>query len=217
MRPLVILLVIVCAASTGRADPELAAKAHYQQGETLYESGHYREARAEFVAGYELSHKATFVFNAAECSRLAGDLDTARQDYARYLQLDPGGKHAALARARLDAMTAPTPPAKPAEPAPVAPPPAPPVAPKPTPVVTPPPVVAPPSVVIAQKVSPPPSSSLTGTATFAAEPSPSIWHRKSLWIGVGVGAALVAGSVAIYAATRHHDTMCTPPNCVVVP
>jgi tetratricopeptide (TPR) repeat protein len=212
-----ILLVIVCAGSTGRADPELAARAHYQLGETLYQSGRYREARAEFVAGFELSHKPTFVFNAAECSRLAGDLDTARQDYARYLQLDPSGKHAVLARARLDAIAGTTPwPAKSPDPTPAAAPPVAPSAQTPSPVVTPPPAVATPSVVL-QHVSQPQPSQVTGIATFVVEPSPPIWHRKSVWIGIGVGAALVAGSVAIYAATRHHDTMCTPPNCVVVP
>ena len=104
MRSAVLLFVIACASSTAFADNgdhAEAAKAHYERGQTLYAGGQYAEARAEFLAGFELSHKAAFLFNAAECARLLGNSDAARDGYDQYLKLDPNGKLASLALQRI--------------------------------------------------------------------------------------------------------------------
>ena len=196
MKRIVVLFVLACTASLGRAEPPLPAKTLYAQGQTLFAAGHYREAREHFLAGFELSHKPAFVFNAAECARLLGDRDAARADYERYLQLEPDGKQATLARERLAAL---------------APPPAPPPVSAPPPPAPAPPIAAP-AVVAAHVTSEP---TVTGTTALAvARPAADSGH-KVLWIGVGAGVALVAGAVAVYAATRH-DMTCSPPGCVVV-
>jgi tetratricopeptide (TPR) repeat protein len=103
---LVLLFAVVCLSSNAFADDHLAdaAKAHFEQGQTLTAAGQFAEARAEFLAGFELSHKPAFLFNAAECSRLMGKNDVAREGYDQYLKLDPNGKLAMLALQRLDEL-----------------------------------------------------------------------------------------------------------------
>jgi len=127
----VLLVALACLSSNALADGADhladAAKAHYERGQSLYAGGQFAEARAEFLAGFELSHKPAFLFNAAECARLMGQSDAAREDYDKYLKLDPDGKLAMLAFQRLDELGWP---AKTNE-TPPSPPPAPPPAPAP--------------------------------------------------------------------------------------
>jgi hypothetical protein len=108
MRSAVVMFAIACLGSSAFADDHVAdaAKAHYEQGQTLYAAGQYPEARAEFLAGFELSHKPAFLFNAAECARLMAKFDVARDGYDQYLKLDPNGKLAMLALQRLDELGA---------------------------------------------------------------------------------------------------------------
>ena len=118
-----LLFAVACMSGSAFADGNdrlaEAAKAHYEQGTTLYAAGQFAEARAEFLAGYELSHKPAFLFNAAECARLMGKLDVARDGYDQYLKLEPNGKLAMLALQRLDEMgPKPTDAAKPTSPPP---------------------------------------------------------------------------------------------------
>ncbi len=80
------------------------AKASFDRGNALFKQGQYIEARAEFSAGYELSHRALFLFNIAECSRKNGDDARARDYYTQYLKVEPTGEMAALARQRLVAL-----------------------------------------------------------------------------------------------------------------
>lgn len=198
MRAIILLMILACTASLGRADAVSdAAKDHFEHGQTLFNGGHYLEARVEFMAGFDLSHRALFLFNAAECSRLVGERDAAREGYTRYLQLEPSGNFAALAHQRLTDLGPAAPPSA-------------------SPAMSP---AVPPPAVAATRAAAAPQSTPTTTGTVAverAEPEPSVWHRKGVWIGVGIGVAVIAGSVAVYAATRHQDT-CMPPGCVVVP
>jgi hypothetical protein len=120
MKSVAMLFAAICVASPAYADDSLAdaAKTHYEQGQTLYAAGRFAEARAEFLAGFELSKKPAFLFNAAECARLLGDTQIARDGYNRYLQLEPNGRLAMLAMQRLDELgpathVEPTPPAIP--------------------------------------------------------------------------------------------------------
>jgi hypothetical protein len=112
-RSAIVLLVLGLAGSASAwAQPapatthEAEARAHFERGTAHYKDGRYLEARAEFAAGYELSHRPMFLFNMAECSRLRGDLDIARDTYERYLRADPNGSNAELARQRLTALGA---------------------------------------------------------------------------------------------------------------
>ncbi|HEY1547424.1 MAG TPA: hypothetical protein VGG28_06380 [Kofleriaceae bacterium] len=130
MKTAAMLFAAICVASPAYADDSLAdaAKTHYEHGQSLYGAGRFAEARAEFLAGYELSKKPAFLFNAAECARLLGDTQVARDGYNRYLALEPNGRLAMLAMQRLDELG----PAK----APEVPPP-PPILPAPSPTTTP--------------------------------------------------------------------------------
>ncbi|HUJ63104.1 MAG TPA: tetratricopeptide repeat protein [Kofleriaceae bacterium] len=145
MRSAILLFVVACLSSRALADSNdhlEAAKAHYERGQTLYAGGQFAEARAEFLAGFELSHKPTFLFNAAECARLLGNSDAARDGYQQYLKLDPDGKLAQLAIQRLYDLgvqqpTTDSPPVVPTAPAVVTPPASPPITTASPPITTP--------------------------------------------------------------------------------
>jgi len=119
-RSLIVLFVVAFACPhVASAQPKedaraAAAKAYFERGDAHFKAGRYLEARAEFSAGFELSRRPLFLFNMAECSRLNGDADIARETYERYLLAEPNGGQAALARQRLAALSArPAGPAKP--------------------------------------------------------------------------------------------------------
>jgi hypothetical protein len=187
MKSVAMMFAVVCVASAAYADSSdqlaQAAKAHYEQGQTLYAAGRFAEARAEFLAGFELSKKPAFLFNAAECARLLGDNRVARDGYSRYLDLDPNGRLAMLAMQRL-AELGPNQTTSP-EPAPTPPPPtpAPIVAPTPAPAPTliPPPVTATPA-----------PAPIAITSTSSEDDSHTRQLERYVGLGMaGTGAALV--------------------------
>ncbi|MEM6954436.1 MAG: tetratricopeptide repeat protein [Myxococcota bacterium] len=90
------------AASAGRSDDE--ARARFEAGRALVDLELYRQGHAEFLRGFEISARAEFLFNMAECSRRAGDFDEARREYAEYLRRDPQGRLAEQARLELTAL-----------------------------------------------------------------------------------------------------------------
>lgn len=118
-----VFLAIMCCVTIAAADDQVtaAAKSHYDRGHALYEAKRYQEARAEFSAGFDLSKKPAFLFNAAECSRQLGDKDRARDEYTRYLELEPAGKLAPLAKQRLAELGPTAAPATPPKPEPTKP------------------------------------------------------------------------------------------------
>ncbi|MBA3452099.1 MAG: hypothetical protein H0T42_03260 [Deltaproteobacteria bacterium] len=122
-----------------------------------------------------------FLFNMAECARALNDVVQARELYTRYLAAEANGPFANAARARLVELT---PPPAAAEPAP--PPAAPPVA------------LALPRATSASAERP---MDLTGP--IPAKRSESHTVRNVLLVSAVV--AVVAGSVAIYVATREPD------------
>jgi hypothetical protein len=216
------ILALVFAASATRtthAQPnptedarQVQARAYFDRGNAHYKAGRYLEARAEFAAGYELSRRPLFLFNMAECSRLDGNLELAREGYERYLREAPTGSEAALAKQRLAALaqtlTAPGPQPN-VDPRPTAPPPvvtpaprpaAPTVvAPSPVPQPTPPPVQAPATPHIAMSAptnaSPPASTSASTVCLGDSCDQQDQWPQKRI-LGLGVGSAGV-GFIAI--------------------
>ncbi len=186
-------LVIVCLCTIAAAkdrvpDARVAeARARFEKGTTLAKDGRFVEAIAELQAGYDLSKRPLFLFNIAECARQAGDRVRARASYERYLAEDPEGELATKARERL------------AELGPAA------VAPK----VEPAPQTAPAVVKVAKPVAKPvPAKVVVVPALPAPVPttppvSTPLWKRWPVWVGVGV--AVAAGSVAIYAVSRGND------------
>lgn len=192
----IIAIAIAIVASTGYAQPtagdsEARAKQSYERGKAFVSETRFADAYSAFAAGYEASPRPLFLFNMGECSRALGDKTRARDLYQRYLADDPSGELVATARARLAELgpALAEPPRAPAKPT----------------VTIPPPLVA---AEVASPMMTPPNHAIT-----VEQPSPPLWRRKSLWIAVGV--AIIGGSVAVYAATRHGET-CTPPSCVPV-
>src|SRR5262249_9962923 len=59
----------------------------------------YQPAGAEYSAAYELFGEPEFFFDVAEVYKLAGDEASALTYYEKYLELDPRGRGAAVARA----------------------------------------------------------------------------------------------------------------------
>jgi tetratricopeptide (TPR) repeat protein len=100
-------IALTASGPAGAQPSKDAAQLHNERGQALYRDGKYREARVEFSAAFDASRLSAFVFNMAECSRLAGDTQLAREQYEKYLSLDPDPKLAVLARQRLAAL-APT-------------------------------------------------------------------------------------------------------------
>jgi hypothetical protein len=192
MKSVAMLFAVVCLGSTAFADDRLeeAAKAHYEQGQTLYTAGQFAEARAEFLAGYELSHKPAFLFNAAECARLLNNISVARDGYNEYLRLDPNGKLAMLAMQRLAELgPVTTTPPKPSEPAPAP-------APAPAPTMTPPPPTPAPTLTVAPAPVASPMTPSTDLVVHASDrsipPAASNTAQIERYAGVGLAGTGVA-------------------------
>lgn len=111
---LVSALACIALATTAAAQPEASdaterARAHFEEGQRLARHGQLEEAHGEFTRGYQLSGRAAFLFNMAECLRQLGRLDEARARYEQYLATEPSEEMSARVRRRLDEMAARTP------------------------------------------------------------------------------------------------------------
>jgi hypothetical protein len=208
MRSRWLLMAVLAFALTDHAsaradDPpvnEAQARAHFQHGEKLTRAGNHAEAFKQFELGYQLSRRPLFLFNMAECARLAGDPARARGLYQRYLEAEPQGKLAPTARERLAALPAPSAPLRP---------PAPPTAPPASTRV--------PAVILTPPAVPPPEAGTVAVTPTAPEPSPTeprrpLYRRWPFW--AGVGAVVVASTVTAIALTRGGGGTC--PDCTVL-
>lgn len=83
-----------------------AAKQHSKAGTRLFQASRYREALAEFLAGYEAHPAPGFLFNVAECYRNLGDAERATENFERYLNEAPDGVMVNAAKEQL-ALVAP--------------------------------------------------------------------------------------------------------------
>jgi tetratricopeptide (TPR) repeat protein len=196
----VIAIAITLAWATGPSradDSDDQAKQAFDRGVSLYQKGRYVEALAEFSAGYTRSKRPLFLFNMAECSRLSNDVVRARESYERYLREDPQGRMAELARKRLRELPAAS-----------------------TPPASTPPASTPPSIhsqATAATAGPHTATDLRAPERFATPPSappgralrietstgnPASPVYTRWWFWSGVGVAVLAGTAAIYVATR---------------
>jgi tetratricopeptide (TPR) repeat protein len=179
------------AAASDKAK-EKRGKALFEKGKKLTAQGRYTEALIELTKGYELTGRPLFLFNMAECARALGDTVQARELYEKYLAAEANGPFANAARTRLVELTPPAPEPQP-EPAPQ---PAPDAAQPPPPASVPPPREA-----AAQLARP--ESQTVAIKDRPAERSTSHTGRNVLLVGIGV--AIIAGSIGVYVATRGPD------------
>jgi hypothetical protein len=94
-----ILLLLAVAARPAVGDEiERFAKIHFQAGQEFYQSHKYQEAVAEFNAGYELTKLPAFLLNVAQCHRMLGNDELARDAYRAFVRNSPGSPHAAEAQ-----------------------------------------------------------------------------------------------------------------------
>lgn len=197
-----VLLVCLASAAPAAAQPERPAvsaadraKQHFERARGLAQARQYAAAYDEFAAGYALAPRPLFLFNMGEMARALGQRDRAREHYERYIAAEPDGAFAPTANQRLAELATPAPPPAPA---PVA-------APSPQPAQIP----APSTI---SMPPPKPAATTTGTASFTLgrEMPRPIYQRTGFW--VGVGAAVVAGTV-LYAASRGGGDSCSG-NCI---
>jgi hypothetical protein len=196
-------LTMALAQSAVRAQPEpdldVKAKAHFTRGQELVDAKRYREALAEFSAGYELSGRPAFLFNMAECARLSGDQARAVDLYRQFVREAPEHQLAALAARRLEELAVP-----------------PEIRPGPSPVTQPPPLPAPqvkPTPPASQSVSPAPASlALKAAPIEPRDESRPLFKHWGFWAGVGAGA--VAIGVTSYFLSRDGGVDCETPGCI---
>jgi hypothetical protein len=107
------------------ADADLqAAKANFEEAQSLYVKEQWDDAAAKFLSAYERKPFASFLFNAAVSFEKAKKLDRAIDLFQRYLDKDPQARDAADVKTRIDslkAVLAPPAPPPPGKPEPAAP------------------------------------------------------------------------------------------------
>lgn len=165
-------------ATAQQADAATQARTHFQTGQSLVSERRFDEAYREFEAGYALSNRALFLFNMAECARESGRTSQARIDYARYLEADPNGSQAEVARERL-AILGPEPVVESGS-----------ANPDPEPVTT---TVATPEEAAASTLSAP-EAALRVSESDTGENQPELWEDWPFW--TVIGGVLVAGAIA---------------------
>jgi hypothetical protein len=103
------LCVAALAAATrpARADDDsatAAARSHYEMGLKLFDARDHEQALIEFTKANELKSRPAALFMMAQCQYLLGRLKEARVNYQRYVDQNPDGEFAALARDRVEAI-----------------------------------------------------------------------------------------------------------------
>jgi len=87
-RMLMLAAVTALWASPAWADKE-AARAHYKEGQKLYDLGKFSDAAVQFEKGYELHSDPVFLFNLGQCYRQLGNTERALFFYRGFLRNKP--------------------------------------------------------------------------------------------------------------------------------
>jgi hypothetical protein len=104
--PLVALCLSVVLLGRASADDRSDARAHYQTGVQLYNSGDYRGAVREFNAAQQLLPADLNSYNLALCYDKLGDTDSAIKYYRTYLDAVPNTDKRGEVQAALDRLDA---------------------------------------------------------------------------------------------------------------
>ena len=99
------LLLVGGGARVARADDATAAaRSHYEIGLQLFDAREHEQALIEFSRANDLKSRPAALFMMAQCQYLLGRLKEARANYERYVEENPQGEFAALARDRVSAI-----------------------------------------------------------------------------------------------------------------
>ncbi|HEY4394618.1 MAG TPA: PEGA domain-containing protein, partial [Polyangia bacterium] len=104
---LLVLCLVGAAARPARADEDsatAAARSHYEMGLKLFDARDHEQALIEFTKANEIKSRPAALFMMAQCQYLLGHLKEARGNYQRYVDQNPDGEFAALARDRVEAI-----------------------------------------------------------------------------------------------------------------
>ena len=82
----------------------VAAKADFEEAQTLYIREAYNDAAAKFLAAYDKKPFGAFLFNAAVAFEKAKKYEQAMQFFEKYLEKDPDAKDAKEVRERIDGL-----------------------------------------------------------------------------------------------------------------
>jgi hypothetical protein len=103
----VVLVGLGVRVRPARADDDSTtaeARSHYEMGLKLFDAREHEQALIEFQKANELKTRPAALFMMAQCEYLLGRLKEARGHYQRYVNQNPGGEFAALARDRVEAI-----------------------------------------------------------------------------------------------------------------
>ncbi|HXU64789.1 MAG TPA: hypothetical protein VN962_23975 [Polyangia bacterium] len=102
---LVAIVLIGGVVRPARADDAMAAaRSHYEMGLQLFDAREHEQALIEFTRANELKSRPAALFMMAQCQYLLGRLKEARANYQRYVDENPQGEFATLARDRVSAI-----------------------------------------------------------------------------------------------------------------
>jgi len=188
------------AAPTAPTDPDASmspaaadsdardrARRSYQTAETHFKAGHFREALAEYKAGYDAAALPGFLINIAQCQRRLGDLAGALTTYRKFVLVAPDSPFVPQVQGMIQELEKLGPEVTQGDG---------------TPSTVPPPSA--PELAAAPPASPPPV--LVGKSEAPDAPPPS---RKTWWVVGGVAAAAVIGGTVAVLALRSGDSTMT--------
>jgi len=81
----------LASAPAEATDPDARREARrsYEIAETHFKAGNFRQALAEYKAGYDAAHLPGFLINIAQCQRRLGDLAGALTTYRKFVLVAP--------------------------------------------------------------------------------------------------------------------------------
>ncbi len=86
-----VAVLVIAGSAQAADDAEARARAHFEAGRGLYRLENYRDALAQFAAGYALVGKPGFLINIAQCHRKLGEVGKAREALERFMREAPEG------------------------------------------------------------------------------------------------------------------------------
>ncbi len=99
------LLLLTAPAARAEGDPLLqAAKAEFEEAQSLYTRELWDDAAAKFLSAYEKKPFSSFLFNAAVAYERAHKLEKALEMFQRYVDKDPQARDADEVKARIEGI-----------------------------------------------------------------------------------------------------------------